>query len=123
MPIAQPSVQDKLDEALERIKQLEDGIAKQKLDERFQDLASRIKLGLDKADAERAVIRGNLTTVAEQLQQNIGLLNKIANKVDENSERLSTPIMFQLEENGNAIGQPVPKLLGETLFINRQQLK
>ena len=119
----QPSLQDELEKLQKRIDELESARAKEKLDERFQDLANRLKLGLDKLDAEIAINRGNLTTIAEQLQQSNQILQALSSKVDENALRLSQPITFELREDGKPTGQVVPKLLGERLIIDRQWLK
>ena len=117
------SVRDELQKLRNRISELEQQRDQAKLDKRFQDLASQITLGLDKADAERAVLRGDLGTIAEQLQRSNAMLSEISSKVDGNALLLSKPIQFQMQESGTNVGSLVPKRLGETLYINRELLK
>ena len=116
-----PTDRDRLNDALERIRQLEELNAKAKLDERFAGILDQIKKGDAANTAESMAIKNDLAGVVTRQQGMLELLNNQTNMLKQMQSQLDRGVSMRTEIDGR-LGPVVTRPLGGDPFILRRSL-
>ena len=115
-------MRSELEQLRDRVKELEQARAAEKLDDRFKAITDRMDMQEEATAGQIKLLRTDLATVNSSVKTALEALQTISVRVDSNTQTINRGIDFQIFSDGAQQGSIVNKKLGELLEIHRENL-